>query len=128
MRGPGAEHNDFKTFANPTSFASCYQSYAQSLLPYAATAAAPFTSVTVQPTTVATPASSRVHAEAFVITRSGHATEVTTAVAVFGGRMQATLALASPSSFPATVESSLVSAVEGRVAGNLPAVKAAPAK
>ncbi|MGH9019101.1 MAG: hypothetical protein ACRDY1_15225 [Acidimicrobiales bacterium] len=123
MRAPSAEHADQKVFADPTTFASCYQSYAQSMLAYAvpATAAAAneFTSVTVAPATVPAPSSSRVHTEAFTVTRVGKLTSVTTAVAVFGGRLQATLNLVSSGTFPATTESTVVAAVEARVTSNL---------
>jgi hypothetical protein len=121
MRGSGAERTDFKAFANPTLFASCYQAYAVSLIPYAATAAGPVTSVTVQPATLPAPSSSRLHVQGFTITRTGPAgSATTTAVAVFGGRMQATLALVSPTAFPVATQTSLLTGVEGRIAGSLP--------
>jgi hypothetical protein len=129
MRSPKSEHSDNKVFTNPTLFVSCYKIYAQAMLPYAIPAAAaavsPFTSVSVVPATVAAPTNSRVHAQAFVITRSRAtgAPVVTTAVAIFGGRLQATLDLSSPGAFPATSQSALVGAVETRVAGDLPATK-----
>jgi hypothetical protein len=121
MRGPKSEHADFQVFSKPSLFATCYGSYATTVLPYTGSgAAAPFTSVTVQPVTVPAPASSRVHAEAFDITRTGSGTsEVTTAVAIYGGRIQATLAMTSATAFPPTVESSLLTALDGRVAGSL---------
>jgi hypothetical protein len=128
MRAPAAERGDDKVFSNPALFATCYQSYATTMLPYAiptsAAAADPFTSVTVAEATVASPPSSRVHTQGFVITRTRTGSPlVTTAVAIFGGRMQATLNLTSPAAFPTTTGSSLISVVEGRVAGNLPAIK-----
>jgi hypothetical protein len=123
MRGPTSEHADFKVFSDPTLFATCYQSYAQTMLPYAnaaGAAAAPFTSVTVRPAPEAPPSSTRLHVAAFAITRTGpKVSVVTTAVVVYGGRMQATLDLASTTAFPPATEGSLVSAVEGRLLGNL---------
>ena len=121
MKRAGTEHADDRVFANPNLFATCYQAYAQSTVS-TATAAAPPTTVIVTPTTaVPQPTNSRVHVAAFVITRSGNGVNgTTTAVAIFGGRIQATLDLVSPSTtFPST--NSLVSAVEGRVVANLPA-------
>jgi hypothetical protein len=120
MRGPVSEHADFGVFSNPTTFAGCYQPYAQAMLPYApAAAGSPFTSVTITGATVPTPASSRVHVGAFVITRTSAAGPVvTTAVAVFGGRVQATLDM-STTTFPVTNQSTLVTAVEGRVAASM---------
>jgi hypothetical protein len=125
LRGPVAEHADFKVFSDPATFATCYQPYAQAMLSYApATAAAPFTSVTVQATTVPTIANKRLHVQAFTISRtSGSATVVTTAVAIFGGRFQTTLAMSSPSGFPAATEGVLVKALQTRLVGALPAAK-----
>jgi hypothetical protein len=126
MRSPKTERSDYKVFADPSTFVSCYKTYAQTMLPYAiptaAAAVSPFTSVSVVPATVSAPSNSRVHAQGYVITRSRAtgAPVVTTAVAIFGGRMQATLDLSSPGAFPIASESALVTAVEGRVATNLP--------
>jgi hypothetical protein len=54
---------------------------------------------------------------AFQITRTGTAGSVgTTAVAIFGGRIETTLALTSSTTFPTTTASTLVPAVETRVA------------
>jgi hypothetical protein len=111
-----AEQADFSVLSN-AGFASCYQAYAQSMLPYAGSASA-FSSVTVTSTPVPAPTSSAVKAVAYQITRKGSSASVTTtAVAVFGGRIQATLTLNSTTSFPATTSSALLTAVEGRVAG-----------
>ena len=66
---------------------------------------------------MAAPTNPAVKAVAYQITRTGSsATVVTTAVAVFGGRIQANLTLNSTTTFPATTSSALVTAVEGRVA------------
>jgi hypothetical protein len=120
MRRQVTEHADAGIFSVPSQFAVCYQAYAQTMLPYSTpgtTVAAPFTSVTVQPATLTTPTVTGVHVQAFDIIRSGGGTTVTTtAIAIFGGRVQATLALVSPTAFPAAVETSLVGSVEGRVA------------
>ena len=121
MRGAAAEQADFAILSNP-EFAACYAVFAQTILPYAASAPAgsPFTSVTVAPATVPTPASSRVRAQAFTITRTGPSgTVTTTAVALFGGRIQTTIDMTSTSTFPAAVQNSLVTAVETRMATSL---------
>jgi hypothetical protein len=127
MRGPSAEHADEKLFSDPTTFANCYAAYATALLPYQATttaAAAPYTTVQVQSEPEATATSTRVHIQAFEITRTGKSGSlITIAVAVFGGRMQAELNLSSPTVFPAPIQLALVNAVEGRITGNLPAEK-----
>jgi hypothetical protein len=125
MPGPAAEHADYKVFANPSLFASCYQVYAQSLLadtaPTAASAA-PFTSVSVVSESEGTSASTRVHSQAFNITRTGtKGSLITTAVIIFGGRMQVTLDLSSTTVFPAPSQIALVNAVQARVISNLPA-------
>jgi hypothetical protein len=120
MRGPVAEHADNKIFSNPTNFAVCYEFYADSMLPYAGTAAAPFTSVAVKPATVAAPSNPKVTASAFTITRiGGGVTDTSTVVAVFGGRVQDTLDMASTSTFPAATETTLLTAIEARVVGDL---------
>jgi hypothetical protein len=121
MRGPKSEHADFQIFSKPSLFASCYGSYATTMLPDTVSGtSSPFTSVTVAPVTVPAPASSRVHAVAFQITRTGSGTTaVLTAVAIYGGRIQATLAMTSASAFSPTVENTLLTALEGRVAGSL---------
>jgi len=125
MRGPTSEHADFNVFSAAAAFATCYKPYAQAMLPYAAgSAAATFTSVTVQPATVTGVPTSRLHVQAFDVARTaGKATVVTAVVVIFGGRAQAIVAMASPSGFPATTGSSLISAVEGRVAASLPKKK-----
>jgi hypothetical protein len=123
MTGPASEHTDFKVFSDTTTFATCYKPYAQAMLPYAANTATAFTSVNVAATSVPTIANSRLHVAAFEIIRTaGSASTVTTAVAIFGGRLQTILALTSPTtSFPPTTETPLLNAIEGRVAANLPA-------
>jgi len=123
MQAPSAEQADFSVFSNAAGFTTCYQAYAQAMLPYTrSAAAAPFTSVTVQATTVPAPTSTQVHVEAFQITRArAGASATTTAVAVFGGRVQATLSLASPAAFPPPAEAALVTNVEGRVTKDLSA-------
>jgi hypothetical protein len=118
MLGASTVAADGKVFANATQFASCYQPYAETMLPFAGPASAPpFTSVTVQTTTVPVAAARPIQVEAFQITRArAGATTVTTAVAIFGGRVQTTLAMTSTGTFPASIENSLVTALEGRVA------------
>jgi hypothetical protein len=121
MRGATAERADFQVFSDP-EFSACYGVYAQTMLPYSplAPTGSSFASVTVAPATVPTPANSRIHIEEFVITRTGPAgTVTTTAAALFGGRIQTTVDMTSTSTFPATVQSSLVTAVEAHMAAKL---------
>jgi hypothetical protein len=121
MRGPVAEHADDKVFSNPTTFAICYEFYANAMLPYVGPVANPFTEVAVKPATVAAPSNPKVTAAAFEITRNDSTgTETDTVVAIFGGRVEATLDMASASTFPPATEASLVSAVETRVVADLP--------
>jgi hypothetical protein len=123
MRAAAPVHGDFKVFSDPSAFASCYQPYVQTMLPYATAtaAAAPFSSVTVQPATVPTLANKRVKVLAVQVIRTNGSTSVVTmAVAMFGGTVQANLAMTSPSGFPTSTEASLVQAMEQRVAANLP--------
>jgi hypothetical protein len=120
MRGPVSEHADFSIFANAALFVSCYTPFAQAMLPYSGTAALPFTAVTVAPVTVPAPSNSKVKAAGFIVTRTGSGlTESTTAVAVFGGRLESTLNLTSSTAFPAATETNLVTAVEGRVGASV---------
>lgn len=123
MQSPAAAQADFSVFSNAAAFATCYQAYALTILPYTrSTSATPFTAVTVQASSVPTPTAGQVHAEAFLVTRSrAGASVTTTAVAVSGGRIQATLALDSAAAFPAPLETSLVTGVEARVATNMSA-------
>ncbi len=117
---------DLAVFANPALFGSCYQSYAQAMVPYVAgpQAGTAFSTATVQADQVPQPASSSVHVAAVQISRianvSGQAVTVNTdAIAVFGGRVQATLTTTSDLVFDQATENSLVSAVEAKVAGDI---------
>ena len=110
------EQADFSVLDN-IGFAPCYQAYAQSMLPYAASAS-PFNSVTVTSIPVSTPTNPAVKAVEYQIARTAASSTVTTtALAVSGGRILATLTLNSTGTFPATTTSALLTAVEGRVAG-----------
>ncbi len=117
---------DLAVFANSALFTSCYQSYAQAMAPYVAgpQAGTTFSTATVQGDLVPQPSASAVHVAAVQISRianvSGQAVTVNTdAIAVFGGRVQATLTTTSNSVFDQSTENSLVSAAEAKVAGDV---------
>jgi len=116
---------DAQVFADPSLFATCYQPFAQAMLPFADATGTTggFTTATVEPTVVPVPAAgSNVVVAAFQIARIGTAddqavTSVTTAVAVFGGRVQATVDMVSDFVFPLTAQDQLVRDIEARVIG-----------
>jgi len=116
---------DAQVFADPSLFATCYQPFAQVMLPFADATGTTggFTGATVEPTVVPVPApGSNVVVAAFQIARIGTAdgqsvTSVTTAVAVFGGRVQATVDMVSDFAFPLTAQDQLVRDIEARVIG-----------
>jgi hypothetical protein len=112
-------------FADPSLFATCYQPFVQAMLPYAG-AGAPtggYATATVQPTVVPVPDDSpNLTVAAFQIARIGNeggqsVTSITTAVAVFGGRVQATVSEASDLVFPLDTQDTLVRDIEARVIG-----------
>ena len=125
VRSSQAGQADAQVFADPSLFATCYQPYVQAMLPYHASPVAPggFATATVQPVVVPVPYSSGdLEVAAFQIARIANdpgqtATVVTTAVAVFGGRVQATLGTVSNFVFPLDAENQIVRAVEVRVVG-----------
>jgi len=115
---------DAKVFQNASLFATCYEPYAQKMLPYVASTLGPgqrLDAATVQPMAVpAPPAGSGVHAYGFQVTILGHSgsngfTVVLDEVAVLGGRVQTTLAMDSDVVFPIDAQASLVQAAEARV-------------
>jgi len=115
---------DAKVFQNAALFATCYEPYAQAMLPYAVSGLGPgqmLDAATVQPMAVPVPAAhSGVHAYGFQVTILGHSgsngfTVVLDEVAVLGGRVQATLAMDSDVVFPVDAQASLVQTAEARV-------------
>jgi hypothetical protein len=117
---------DFRVFQDPSLFSTCYQPYAQAMLPYAASAgtgSARFDFATVEPVVVPVPPDgSGTQVAAFQIALIGTdkgqtVTAVTTAIAVYGGRLQATLKTISDLVFPLDVQDALVHSIEARVIG-----------
>ena len=116
---------DAQVFADPSLFATCYQPYAQAMLPYGVAPGTPpggFSTATVQPVVVPLPYSPDVQVAAFQIARIGQVkgqtvNDITIAVAVFGGRTQASVAMSSNFVFPVDTQLQLVRAVEARVVG-----------
>jgi hypothetical protein len=125
MRSQGAQSADARVFQDPALFATCYQPYVQAMLPYASGTASTgsFATATVQPTVVPVPdAGPGLRVAAFQIARIGNdngqaVTVVTTAVAVFDGRVQATVGTVSDFVFPLDTQDSVIRAVEARVLG-----------
>jgi hypothetical protein len=118
------ERADSNVFANPSLFATCYQPYVQAMLPYATgVGAGGFATATVQPIVVPMPTGpSDLDVAAFQIARIANdpgqtATVVTTAVAVFGGRVQATLGTVSNFVFSIDAQNQLVHDLEVRTIG-----------
>jgi len=129
MRSDADQQADARVFADPSLFAICYQPFVQAMLPYegsagtGTTAGTSYATDTVQPAVMpALPASSGEHEAAFYVARIGSIngqtiTEVTTAIAIYGGRLQATLSTVSDFVFPPDVQAALVHTVEIRVLG-----------
>jgi len=115
---------DAAVFGDPSLFATCYQPYVQAMLPFAPGAPPQgFATATVQPTVVPVlSGTSDVEIAAFQIARIGNdhgqsVTTVTTAVAVFGGRVLATVDATSDLVFPLDTLDSALQHVEARVLG-----------
>jgi len=124
VRSDGAGRADAAVFADPSLFATCYQPYVQAMLPFAPGAPrSGFATATVQPTVVPVPSgSSDVEVAAFQIARIGNddgqsLTTVTTAVAVVGGRVLATVDATSDLVFPLDTQDAVVQQIEARVLG-----------
>jgi len=125
VRSVKAQQADAAVFANPALFATCYQPYAQAMLPYAdttGTGAAGFATATVEPVVVPVPDGTGVQVAGFQIARIANlkgqtVTQVTTATAVFGGRVQATFGMVSTFVFPLDAQYKLVHNIEARVIG-----------
>jgi hypothetical protein len=118
---------DTRVFANPTLFATCYEPYVQSMLPYVSAVTGGsqvFDTATVETLGVPAPTVRGVHAYGFQITLLGHSgnngiSMVLDDVAVFGGRAQATMSMSSSLVFPVDTQAALIQATEARVAGVL---------
>ena len=125
VRSAKAQQSDAAVFTDPALFSTCYQPYAQAMLPYAdttGTGAAAFATATVEPVVVPVPEGNGVQVAAFQIARIANVkgqtlTQISTAVAVFGGRVQATFATVTNFVFPLDAQYKLVHNIEARVIG-----------
>jgi hypothetical protein len=124
MKTPQIQAADASVFQDPALFATCYQPYVQAMLPYTAGAAgAGFATATVQPLVVPVPAGpGAITVAGFQIARIANAdgqtkTVISTATAVFGGRVQATLGTVSDLVFSLSAQDQLVRALETRTIG-----------
>jgi hypothetical protein len=126
MRSVRDEQNDFRVFENPSLFATCYQPFAQAMLPYtvvADTGSSGLSFATVEPVVVPPPPDgAATQVAAFQIARIGNdkgqtVTMITTAVAIYGGRLQASIGTVSDFVFPLDVQNTVVHSIEARVIG-----------
>jgi hypothetical protein len=122
--GPNVQAADARVFQDPALFATCYQPYVQAMLPYAAGASpVAFATATVQPIVVPVPTGpGAVTVAGFQIARIANdngqtKTVVSTATAVFVGRVQATLGTVSDLVFSIDAQNQLVRAMESRAIG-----------
>jgi hypothetical protein len=125
LKSAKAQQADSAVFQDPALFATCYQPYVQAMLPYAPRngTGSGFATATVQPVLVpAALGPDDFQVAAFQIARIGNnqgqtTTVVTTAIAVFGGRVQATVGTVDNFVFPLDVQNQLVRNTEARVLG-----------
>ena len=125
------EQADASVFQDPALFATCYQPFVQAMLPYAPrrAGASGFATATVQPIVVPVPDGPGVlPVAAFQIARIGNdkgqtTTVITTATAVFGGRVQATMGTVSNLVFSLDAQNQLVRNIEIRVDRREPALR-----
>jgi hypothetical protein len=124
MKTPAIGEADASVFADPGLFATCYQPFVQAMLPYAPGAGTVgFATATVQPIIVPVPdGPAPVTVAGFQIARiandNGQAkTVVSTATAVFDGRVQATLGTVSDLVFSLNAQDQLLRDVEIRTVG-----------
>ncbi len=115
---------DASVFQDPALFATCYQPYVQAMLPYApGSGGVGFATATVQPIVVPVPdGPGAVTVAGFQIARIANdkgqtKTVVSTATAVFDGRVQATLGTVSDLVFSLDAQDHLVRNLEIRVLG-----------
>jgi hypothetical protein len=116
--------SDASVFQNPALFATCYQPYVQAMLPYAAgSGGVGFATATVQPIVVPVPdGPGAVTVAGFQIARIANdkgqtKTVVSTATAVFDGRVLATMGTVSNLVFSLDAQDHLVRTLEIRVLG-----------
>jgi len=130
VKTPQIQQADASVFQDPSLFATCYQPFVQAMLPYApGGGSAGFATATVQAVPVPVPDAidttngpDTVQVAAFQIARIANdsnqtTTVVTTAIAVFAGRVQATLGTVSNFVFSLDAQNKLVRAVEIRTIG-----------
>jgi len=124
VKSPQIQQADSDVFQDPSLFATCYQPFVQAMLPYASGGGSSgFATATVQPVVVPVPdGPETVQVAAFQIARIGNGngqttTVVTTAIAVFAGRAQATLGTVSNFVFSLDAQNRLVRDVEIRTIG-----------
>jgi len=124
VKSPQAQQADSNVFQDPSLFATCYQPFVQAMLPYApGGGSSGFATATVQPVVVPVPdGPETVQVAAFQIARIANGngqttTVVTTAIAVFAGRVQATLGTVSNFVFSLDAQNRLVRDVEIRTIG-----------
>ncbi len=119
-----AEGADAAVFQDPALFATCYQPYVQAMLPYASgTGEVSYATATVQPIVVPVPSGpAPVTVAAFQIARIANETGqtktvVSTATAVFDGRVQATMGTVSNLVFSLAAQDQLARDLEIRTIG-----------
>jgi hypothetical protein len=124
VQSPQIQDADAAVFQDPALFATCYQPFVQAMLPYSSVAAgAGFATATVQPVIVPVPTGpGAVTVAGFQIARIANdkgqtKTVVSTATAVFDGRVQATLGTVSNLVFSLDAQDQLVRNTEIRVIG-----------
>jgi hypothetical protein len=124
VQSPQVGAADASVFQNPALFATCYQPFVQAMLPYATGGGGTgFATATVQPVVVPVPnGPGTVTVAAFQIARIANdpgqtKTVVTTATAVFVGRVQATLGTVSDLVFSINAQNALVRDLEIRSLG-----------
>jgi len=124
VQSPQVEEADASVFQDPALFATCYQPFVQTMLPYASGGGSTgFATATVQPVVVPVPEGpGTVTVAGFQIARIANApgqtkTVITTATAVFVGRVQATLGTVSNLVFSLNAQNQLVRELEIRSIG-----------
>ena len=124
VQSPQVGEADASVFQNPALFATCYQPFVQAMLPYApGGGGSGFATATVQPVVVPVPEGpGTVTVAGFQIARIANEpgqtkTVISTATAVFDGRVQATLGTVSNLVFSLNAQDQLVRNMEIRTIG-----------
>ncbi len=126
VKSTRAESADASVFQDPALFATCYQPFVQAMLPYSPVGGgAGFATATVQPIVVPVPAGPgtvTVAVAGFQIARIANdkgqtKTVISTATAVFAGRVQVTMGTVSNLVFPIDTQNQLVRDIEIRTIG-----------